>query len=77
MPTAGPLTAASTGLGMVRIVGDDRVVALGQDPAHVGMALGRALLAAGQVAQVGAGREGAPGARDDHGAHAVVLRRPP
>ena len=35
MPTAGPLTAATTGLGSSRIAGHDRVVALGQLPVDV------------------------------------------
>jgi hypothetical protein len=48
------------------------VVALGQDLAHVGVAVGRPV--GREVAQVGAGREGPARARDDHGAHAVVLR---
>ena len=41
MPAAGPLTAASTGLGIARIAGDDRVVALAQRAADVRVALRR------------------------------------
>ncbi len=49
----------------------DRVVALGQHLVDVGPALGGLLDA--EVLQVGAGGEGASGARDHHGARRVVL----
>jgi hypothetical protein len=49
------------------------VVALVEDAAEVDMSLGRARLAAGDVAQVGAGGERPAGAGDDHRADLVVL----
>ena len=46
MPTAGPLTAATTGLGIAPDRRDDRVVALGQDLADVGAPVAVVVLAA-------------------------------
>src|SRR3954451_5995307 len=55
---------------------DDRVVALAQEAPDVGVPVGRALVVgARDVAQVGAGRERAPGAGEPHGAHGVVAGR--
>ena len=73
IPAAGPLTAATHRLRHLADREDDRVVELAQALAEVGRL---ALVAGALLAQVGAGRERAPGAGDQHRADRVVGRRP-